>query len=101
MPRSKLTLPRHPEKLRCPNWLCLFQTNYSIGSNLAGENVNQGASEVMIVAEYVFAQKEIMRGNIIAISTLCSSLSAVSHLNISWPALNGAIHLTLVKWRNT
>ena len=36
----------------------------------------------MIVAEYVYAQKEVVGSNIIAVSTTYSSLSAVSHF--SW-----------------
>jgi hypothetical protein len=47
-------------------------------SNLASENVNRGANGVAIVAEYAYAQKEIVGSNIIAVSTPYSSLSAAS-----------------------
>lgn len=49
-------------------------------SNLASGNVNQGANGVAEAAEYAYARKETVRSNTIAVSTLYSSLSAVSQL---------------------
>jgi hypothetical protein len=52
-------------------------------SNLASGNAHRGASGVATVTEYAYVRREIIEINIIAVSTLYSSLSAVSQLFLS------------------
>jgi hypothetical protein len=49
-------------------------------SHLASNSANRRVSGVATVAEYAYAKEEIVGSNIIAVSTLYSSLSAVSQL---------------------
>jgi hypothetical protein len=49
-------------------------------SNLASENAHQEASGVATAAEYAYVRREIVGSNTIAVSTPCSSLSALSQL---------------------
>jgi hypothetical protein len=49
-------------------------------SNLASESAYRGVNGVATAVEYAYARREIVGINIIALSTLYSSLSVVSQL---------------------